>query len=137
MWFAVAVLQALARPSADVFLGADSEASLVVVPLQLGPNVPYKAALYVLHNKPGNFSTAKRPICVLASMLQLLLHRQLQEGGLLTEVWADAHVQSLHEVRDNDINYCKGSEFVTCITNMICNIPAGVLMQLTSLLAAS
>jgi hypothetical protein len=92
-------LQTLARPAADVFLGGDNEASLVVVPLQLGTSVPYKAALYVLHNKPGNFSNAKRPICVLASMLQLLLHKQLQEGGLLTGVWQDAHVHSFQQVR--------------------------------------
>ncbi|WIA31103.1 hypothetical protein OEZ86_001129 [Tetradesmus obliquus] len=91
--------QTRARPGADVFLGGDTEASLVVVPLQLGPGVPHKAALYVLHNKPGNFATAKRPICVLASMLQLLLHKQLQEGGLLTGVWRDAEVpaQDLQE----------------------------------------
>uniref|UniRef100_A0A383VTR4 Protein kinase domain-containing protein n=1 Tax=Tetradesmus obliquus TaxID=3088 RepID=A0A383VTR4_TETOB len=86
--------QTLARPGADVFLGGDTEASLVVVPLQLGPGVPHKAALYVLHDKPGNFATAKRPICVLASMLQLLLHKQLREGGLLTGVWRDAQVQA-------------------------------------------
>uniref|UniRef100_A0A383WKH1 Protein kinase domain-containing protein n=1 Tax=Tetradesmus obliquus TaxID=3088 RepID=A0A383WKH1_TETOB len=91
--------QTLARPRADVFLGGDTEASLVVVPLQLGQGVPHKAALYVSHNKPGNFATAKRPICVLASMLQLLLHKQLQGGGLLTGVWRDAEVpaQDLQE----------------------------------------
>jgi hypothetical protein len=92
-------LQAVAHPSADVLLGGDNEAnSLVVVPLQLGASVPYKAALYVLHNKPGDLSTAKRPVCVLASLLQLLLHKQLQEGGLLTEVWADERVRPLREV---------------------------------------
>jgi hypothetical protein len=91
-------MQALAHPRDDVSLGGDSEASLVVVPLQLGSDIPYKAALYVLHDKPGNFATAKRPICVLASMLQLLLHKQLQEGGLLTAVWDDASVQALHQV---------------------------------------
>jgi hypothetical protein len=71
----------------------------VVVPLQFARSVPCKAALYVLHDKPGDFATAKRPICVLASMLQLLLHKQLQEGGMLTAVWQEARLQALHEVQ--------------------------------------
>lgn len=82
------------RPSPDIFLGCEEEeASLVVVPLQLGPDTPYRAGLYLISDQKGNFATAKRPIVNLTSMLQLVVQKQLQEGGLLTKVWEDESIQ--------------------------------------------
>eukprot|EP00879_Flechtneria_rotunda_P011534 GHRR01012048.1.p1 GENE.GHRR01012048.1~~GHRR01012048.1.p1 ORF type:complete len:530 (+),score=174.35 GHRR01012048.1:2440-4029(+) len=102
-------MESLARPALDIFLGGPGTvASIVVVPFYSTDDAAYRGGLYVTNNAISDFSAAKRPIISLATTLQSLLMRHLEEGGLLPRAW-DLLLQDQMPAATKDVQACRSS----------------------------